>query len=218
MVANSFIDLQIEELEQQAQGGKHEDADYMLQVAKEFKAWIEKKDKPVVPDTSQLSPELKAYFDKQNSELEAERAKLGLQKKEQTVAEKKAARDAYDQGVQRSIGSSVGKRLKDYIAEKEKSGAFIPSYVTAQKDPKTGISSFALNILNAFNEKCESVSLIKDHLEKLKRMPASESAAKQRHDYAVRLIDDFLPDIIDAEVAKVQTNDNADRQRRGECS
>lgn len=216
-VVDQWLDQDIAALDARIKAGQGTDDDEIaLQNAQYLKERKKASGKPEGPDLSKLPPELRKYMEDRDKEINTEREKLGLQKKEQTATEKKATRDASNGRVGLAIGKSVGKKLTGYLKEKSENGIFIPSYVTSQKDPTTGISVFAKNVLDQFNAKCDSVAYVKDHIAQLRSLPPTPEAEKQRTDYGNQLVDEFLFDIIDSEVRKVQTGHVDDQKRRRE--
>lgn len=221
-VVDNWLDSDIAELAAKVKAGTatddDEDALQNAEFLRERKKASGKKasGKPAGPDLSKLPPELKKWHEDKQAEIDAELEKLGLQKKEQSGAEKTAAKVAADRRVGKAIGGAVGKKLKGYIDEKEANGIFIPSYIKGQKDPATGIPMFAKNIIDEFNAKCDSIAYVRDHIGQLRALPLSPDAEKQRVDYGNKLVDEFLFDIIDSEVRKVQTNHIDDQKRRRE--
>lgn len=215
-IGKSFLEHHAEVAEQliAASGGTNEEAQLAAQAAKFLGEWIDKRGKPEDIDTSGLTPELKAWHDKQKAAIDAEREKLGLQSKEQTAAQKQQAVDNFHNTVSRKTGGMVGKRIDTYLAEKEANGIFIPSYALDAREPGMKISSFAKTVLDQFNDKCGSISHVKQQIAALRRLPPSAENEQRRLDYNAKLVDQFLPPIIDSEVRKIQNKEISDRQRR----
>lgn len=215
-IGKSFLEhhAEVAEAAVRASGGTNEEAQLAAQAITFLNEWIGKQGKPADLDTSGLTPELKAWHEQQKAALDAEREKLGLQSKEQTATQKQQVIDSFHTTVSRKTGGIVGKRIDAYIAEKEANGIFIPSYALEAREPGMKISSFAANLIEGFNKKCASVSKVKAHLAELKRLPPSEATEERRLDYNKKLVDEFLPPLIDAEVRKIQNREISDRQRR----
>jgi hypothetical protein len=112
------------------------------------------------------------------------------------------------------------------IADKEKVGAFIPSYVLDAKDPATGISVFAKGLLDKFEEATYGrrdratgkiiggVAYIRDQAAMLRNRLPSPEAEAARVDFANRLIDEHLPAIFDKQFREIQRTEIADREKR----
>lgn len=191
-----------------------EEANLTMQAIAHVNDWLSRQGKESEPDTSGLSPEAKAYFDRQKAEINAEKEKLGLQSKEQNAAQKKQEIANYHTGIDKQVGGLVGKRMDQLLADKEANGIFIPSYVLQAREPGEKVSTFAKTIIDGFNKKCDSVAKIKDHLAMLNRLPPSDANKQRIIDYRLRLVDQFVPGLFDAEVRKVRAKEISDRQRR----
>jgi len=232
-IVDSYHGVEISDLEAQLAAGQfrteeaREEADMALQAFKFIQDWKkgaasgEKK-----PDLSGLSPEAKAYYAAKDAEIAAREEALGGKAKAQTAEQKKAERATYETAVATKVGGSVGKRLKAMIDEREKVGAFIPSYVLDAKDPATGISVFAKGLLDKFEEATYGrrdratgkiiggVAYIRDQAAMLRNRPPSPEAEAARVDFANRLIDEHLPAIFDKQFREIQRTEIADREKR----
>lgn len=149
------------------------------------------------PDTSQMTPEAKAYFDRKEAELNAEKERLGIKDKTLTAKQKAETRDKYDAKYRETFGGSAGKFISKYLEQQEKAGVAVPRYMLTMKDPKTGISVFALTAFNKLNEKLESVSTVKAHSATLQMNSLNDQALAARVSYGQERIDEYLPGIID---------------------
>jgi hypothetical protein len=213
-VVNSNLDSTIAAVEALVKVSDDDNDNVYLSALKFVKDEGEKRSKgPQPPDPESLTPAQRAWQEQKEAELRARGEKLQGDEKKQTVAEKKAERLAYTKQVNRKIGGAIGKRLDAFMAEKAAENVFLPSYVTDVKNDQ-GQSSFAIQIANEFNAKVHGVALIRDHLEMLERLPPSPDNEKQRVDYTLQLIDDFMPDIMDKHLRQIQRSDIADRTKR----
>lgn len=149
------------------------------------------------PDTSQMTPEAKAYFDRKEAELNAEKERLGIKDKTLNAKQKAETRDKYDAKYRETFGGSAGKFISNYLQQQEKAGVAVPRYMLTMKDPKTGISVFALTAFNKLNEKLESVSTVKAHSATLQMNSLNDQALAARVSYGQERIDEYLPGIID---------------------
>jgi hypothetical protein len=230
-IVDSFHDTEIEGLEAQLQAGQfrtedeREQADMALQALKFIKDWKKGQGVEKKPDLSSLSPEARAYYEQKDRELAEREAALGDKTKTQTAEQRKQERANYETAVQGKVGHSVGSRIQAMLTEKEKVGAFIPSYVLEAKDPGTGISVFTKTVLDQFEEATYGrvdratgkviggVAYIRDQAKMLARRPPSPEAEAARVDFYNKLIDEHFPTIFDKEFRKVQSKEIADRQR-----
>jgi len=235
-VVDTYHDVEIGDLEKQLQSGsfrseeERERADMALQALKFIKDWRKGEETSSKPDLSGLSPEAKAYYEAKEKELVDREAALGTKSKAQTAEQRQRERANYETAVAGKVGASVGGRLKAMMDEKAKVGAFIPTYVLEAKDPTTGISIFAKNLLDQFEEATYGrtdratgkiiggVAYIRDQMRMLRNRPPSARAEKARVDAINSLIDEHLPAIFDKEFRKAQTQEKADRERNNRQS
>ncbi|MGA8727383.1 MAG: hypothetical protein WB608_01425 [Terracidiphilus sp.] len=231
-IVDTYHNVEIEDLtaalaaNQFTSEADRENADMALQALKFVQDWKSGKIGTEKPDLSSLSPEAKAYYEKKEREIEAREAALGGKEKNQSKTEKAAERATYETSVSRKVGGAVGKRLGDMLSEREKTGVFVPSYVLTAKDPQSGISVFAKNLLEKFEEATYGrvdqatgkviggVAFIRNQAKMLARRPPSPEAEQARVDFALRLIDEHLPAIFDKELRTVQRQDIEDRKKR----
>ena len=231
-VVDTYHDIEIGDLEAQLQAGTfaseddRERADIALQALKFVKDWKAGKIGTAKPDLSGLTPEARAYYEQKEAELDAREKALGTKGKEQNAEQRKAERANYETSVQRKVGSSVGKRLQNMLAEKEKTGVFIPSYILDAKDPATGISVFAKTMIDQFEESTYGrrdqatgkiiggVAFIRNQAKMLAQRPPSPEAEQARVDFANQLIDEHFPAIFDKNLRQIQQKEIADRQKR----
>lgn len=178
------------------------DHDEQLLAAYEFIAAAESGDVSVLdkPDTSQMSPEMKAYFEKKEAELAAEWEKMGIKDKELTKQTKTEVRDRYNTQYRQEFGGSAGKFMATYLQQKEAEGVVIPQYLLTMKDPKTGISVFAQQAFQRLEDKLNKgvPPDVKANLGRLQMNAINDLGLKARVEYAQELNSEYLPEIIDA--------------------
>lgn len=232
-VVDSYLDLELGDLEEQIQRGQfanegqREYADQVLQAIQFLKEFRKGENKPAAFDASALPEPARQELARREADLAEREAKLNGNEKTQTAEQRKAERDAYETNVSKKIGGAVGQRLKTMLEDKAKDGIFVPSYVTSARDPETGISLFAKNLLDKFQEATYGrvdkktgkviggVAHIRNQAEQMKRLPVSAQNEQARVDFHMRVIDDFFPGIFDKELRSLQQQDIADRQKRG---
>lgn len=231
-IVDAYHDVEIGDLETQLQSGQFaseealERADMALQALKFIKDWRKDGDAEQKPDLSGLSPEARAYYEQKERELTEREEALGEKGKTQTAEQRKAERTNYETAVAGKVGKSVGSRIQSMMDEKEKVGAFIPSYVLEAKDPGTGISVFAKTLLDKFEEATYGrrdratgkviggVAYIREQAAMLRNRPPSPEAEAARVDFYNKLIDDHFPEIFEKEFRSIQNKEIQDRERR----
>jgi hypothetical protein len=230
-IVDTYHDVEIGDLESQLQKGQfrtedeREQADMALQALKFIKEWRKGEPTENKPDLSGLSPEAKAYYEAKEREISQREEALGMKGKAQTAEQRKQERNNYEVSVATKVGGSVGKRLKGLIDEKDKIGAFIPSYVLEAIDPSSGIPVFSKTICDKFEEATYGrrdkatgkiiggVAFIREQAAMLRNRPPSPEAEQARIDFAQRLIDEHLPQIFEKEFRSIQNKERADRER-----
>lgn len=150
------------------------------------------------PDTSQMTPEAKSYFERKEAELAAERERLGIKDKDLTKKGIAETRARFDTQYREKFGGGAGKFMATYLEGKEKSGVAIPQYLLTMKDPKSGISVFAQQAFQRLNEKLDKLPSVKAHSATLQMNSINDQALNARLEYGQTLIDDYLPGIIDS--------------------
>ena len=232
-IVDTYHDVEIADLRAQVEANQfksdeeREGADMALQALEYIKNW--KKGQATgefkKPDLSGASEEVKAYYEQKEREIAEREAALSGKEKTQTAAERTAERQTFETEIVRSVGGSVGKRVANLVAEKEATGAFIPSYILNAKDPETGIPIFAKNMLDQFEEATYGrvdratgkiiggVALIRNQATMLARRPPSPEAKQARLDFMSRLVDEHLPGIFDKNFRELQNQDIEDRKR-----
>lgn len=231
-VVDTYHSIEMQDLEaaiaanQFASDDERNAAELALAAFKHVADWKAGKIGQQKPDLSNLDPATRAYYEAKEREIAEREAKLQGNEKTQTREQRQAERQTYETQVATKVGGSVGSKLKNLVADDEKAGVFLPSYVTQAKDPKTGISLFAKSLLDQFEEATYGrvdeatgkviggVSYIRDQAKMLARRPPSADAEKARVDFANGLIDQFLPEIYAKEKRKIQNKDREDREKR----
>lgn len=169
------------------------------------------------PDLSKIAdPELRAYYEQKDKELEERQKALGQDKADANKSARKQARQQYETEFRSKFGGGVGKRIGELVKAKLDAGTFIPSYVLEDRDPKTNAPMFAVRVLNEFEKKIKGISSIEAKQKRLELAPPSPQAMQQRLQYQQELVEQFLPGILDAEVRKVQSKEKADRAARAD--
>lgn len=231
-IVDTYHDVEIADLtdaiaaNQFATPEERDTSEQVLAALKYIKDWKAGKFGMEKPDLSNLSPEAKAYYDRKEAELQAREEALGGKEKKQTAVERTAERSTFEINVAKKVGASVGARIKNLVAEDEKAGVFIPSYVTEARDPKTGISVFAKTLLDKFEEatygRIDSatgkviggVAYIRNQAAMLAKRPPSAEAEAARVDFLNKLVDEHLPAIYAKEKRAIQTREKTDREKR----
>lgn len=231
-VVDTYHAIEMEDLEAQVQANQfasddaREQASMALEAFKFIKAWKAGEKGIPKPDLSNLSPEAKAYYEQKEREIEQREAALGGKEKKQTAEQRQAERATYETNVAKKVGASVGARLKAMIADDEKAGVFLPSYITQAKDPETGISMFAKTLVDEFEEATYGrtdratgkviggVAYIRDQARMLRNRLPSADAELARVNFVNGLVEDFLPAIYNKNKRELQNKDRADRERR----
>lgn len=149
------------------------------------------------PDTSKMDPATKAYFEKKESELAKQREELGLKEKNLSAKQKTEVRERNNLKYKETFGASSGKFMSNYLAQKEKEGVVIPHYMLTMKNPKTGISVFAMTAFDRLNEKLDKLSDVKSSSATLQMNALNDDGLAARVKYGQELIDEHLPGIID---------------------
>ena len=171
------------------------------------------------PDLSKIAdPEVRAYYERKEAELEEQRKALGQQKTDGAKTARQAERTKYETEFRGKFGGNVGKRINDLIKQKLDAGTFIPAYVLEDKDPKSGVPTLALKLLNDLEKKINGIPSVRAHMAKLQMMKPSAQAMQARVDYHNKLVEDFLPGLVDAQVKAVQGKERADRAARAEAA
>lgn len=166
------------------------------------------------PDTSQMTPEARAYFEKREKELNEEKERLGIKDKNFTEKQRAETRAKYDTQYKEQFGGSAGKFMSTYLEQKEKDGVAIPRYLLTMKDPKSGISVFAQNAFAKLNEKINSLPNIRAHSATLQMNALNDQALAARVEFAQAQIDEYLPGIIDSMLAEAGVAMAADAQKK----
>lgn len=176
------------------------DNDEQLLAAYEFIAAAEAADPDELdkPDTSGMTPEAKAYFDKKDAELKAEKERLGLKDKDMNAKQKSAARESFDLKYRETFGANTGRFLGNYLKQKAEAGIAIPQYLLTMTDPKTGVSVFAQQAFQRLNQKLSKTPDVRAHSATLQMNAINDQGLAARLEYSQARIDEYLPGIIDS--------------------
>lgn len=166
------------------------------------------------PDTSGMTPEAKAYFERKEAELNAEREKLGLKDKALTEKQRTETRTKFDTQYRQEFGGSSGKFMANYLKQKETDGVAIPRYMLTMRDPKTGVSVFAQQAFQRLNEKLDKLPQVKAHSAGLQINAVNEQGLAARVAYGQSLIDEHLSGIIDSLLEEAGVSLAADVSRK----
>lgn len=166
------------------------------------------------PDLAGLSPEARAYIERREQELDAEREKLGLKDKALTQKSRTEMRQKYESAYQEKFGGTAGKYIATYLEQKEKDGVNIPHYLLTMTDPKTNIPVFALTAFNKLNEKLASLPQVKMHAANLQMQAITDAGLDARLKYSQEMIDTYLPGIIDGMLREANVSLMADGQKK----
>lgn len=179
------------------------------------------------PDLSKIAdPNVRAYYEKKEKELEEERKRLGQEKTDGAKSARKAARATYENEFRGKFGGAVGGRIGSMLKDKLDAGTFIPSYVLEDRDPKTNAPLFAVRLLDRFEEmtggkldpatgrRTGGIASVKEKRAKLQLLPVNQQSMAQRLQYENELIEQYMPGILDGEVRKVQSKEKSDREAR----
>lgn len=170
------------------------------------------------PDLANLTDEQRAYFDQLEKENGVKRDELDKQGRDAKQTARVEARKTHETKFKSTFGGNIGKRLTTILDEKMKAGAYIPSYVLETLDPTTKISVFAKTVFDKFNTKINGIAEVRSKLAELQMQPPSEQALNSRVEFTNKLIDEFLPPVIDAELRLVRGKERSDNQRRGQSA
>jgi hypothetical protein len=166
------------------------------------------------PDLSSLPEDQRKYIENREAEIRKREEELGIRKQQQSKSERAQVRQQYEQKFLSSFGKEVGTRLGTYLKEKMESGVYVPSYVLETIDKQTGVSVFAKNVFDKFQQKLDSIAQVKQKAAELQMRQPSDLALQDRLNYTRSLIDAFLPGIIDSELRLVQGKERKDREAR----
>lgn len=165
------------------------------------------------PDTSGMTQEAKAYFERKEAELAAERERLGLKDKDLTKKGITETRTRYDTKYREEFGGGAGEFMANYLKGKEDAGVSIPRYLLQMKDPKSGISVFAQQAFQMLNQKLDKLPNVKAHSATLQMNAVNDQALAARLEYGQSLIDEHLPGIIDDLLKEAGVSMAADAKR-----
>lgn len=154
------------------------------------------------PDLSGLSPEaLKAFEDREKA-IRDQEEKLGIKQKASKKEDRIAERRTYENSFNSKYGASLGERLGKKISERLTAGADIPQYVLESRDPKTGVSVFALNVFEQVKAKIKADPDAMFKAGQLQIAKPSDDALNQRLAFHMGEVDKYLDEVLDAEIRK----------------
>lgn len=213
-VTDNALETYLDRATEAYAASKSDDAEVLVNALKYVKDYIAKDGKIEAPAKENLTPEQRAWQERMESDLAEREKRLGIDSSKTKLEGKAGARESYELQVKSEINGVVGKNLDNFFKEKKDAGIFIPSYVLNMKDPASGKSALAVAVLHDFHKKVEGVSYYKSQFEGLQRLAPSDSARQQRVDLAAEAVNDFLPDIINDHLDRMQKSHMEDVQAR----
>jgi len=163
------------------------------------------------PNLDGLTPEQKAWQEREQKKITDEKERLGIKDKQMSKQQVAAAREANRTEYRKQFGGSVGKYLGNYLKQKEEAGVAIPRLLVTMTD-KSGLSLFAKTALDRLNDKLESMPTVRSNSATFEMNAINEEGLKARLKYGDDLKDEYLPTIIDdlLREAGVTLKDEAD--------
>lgn len=140
--------------------------------------------------------------------LEEERKSLDAQKGKTTTAERKAARAAVRKEVQTHYESGLNSRIENHVKAMKDRGEYLPEFVLTDKwiNPATGkvtgLSAFGVKIYQQLTDKINGNPIHRATLANLE--VHGESGKEARKAEITRLQDLYVPELIQAEVERIQ--------------
>lgn len=165
----------------------------------------QKDDSPALPALPPNATPEQIEFQKR---LEAQQKDLDAKAGKQTTESRKTARVALDREVQDFYEAGVTKSIDSHITDMKARGEYLPDFVLNDKyiNPATGkatnVSAFGAKIYLALNNKINSNPLHAAKLGNLQALGAGGKEARQAE--ITRLQNFYLPDLIKAEVTRIQ--------------
>lgn len=157
---------------------------------------------PALP--ANATEEQKAF----QKQLEEKQRKLDEQQGKTTASGRKAAREATNKDVQRSLEVGLNDYIETRVNEMKERGEYLPEFVLQDKwiNPRTGattnVSAFGAKLYLALDAKVKSNPI---HMAKLASLEALGAAGKDARIAEVkRLRELYLPKLFDAEVKRIQ--------------
>lgn len=175
------------------------DNDEQLLAAYEFIAAAESADPGDLdkPNLEGLTPEQRAWQEREEKRLKDDREALGLKDKDLNKKQVAQVRETNRTKYTQELGSSAGRFMGNYLKQKEADGIAIPRYLMTMKDPATGVSVFAKLAFDKLNEKLGGLADVKSHSATLEMNAINDAGLQARVKYGQGLVDDHLPGIVD---------------------
>lgn len=149
------------------------------------------------PNTDNFTPEQKAYFDREQAKIDAEKERLGIKDKELTTKQKSETRTKNDTKFKETFGASTGKYLANYLKQKAEAGVAIPTYLMTMKD-RDGVPVIAKTAFDRLNAKIKNdTPQRRAHSATLEMNAINEQGLAARVTWGQERVDEFLPDIVD---------------------
>lgn len=161
------------------------------------------------PDLESLSPEARAYLEREQKKIADERERLGIKDKTLTKQQTAAVREQNKVEYRKQFGGSVGRYLGNYLKQKEADGVVVPHYLVQMQD-KDGVSVFAKVALDKLNAKLDGLSSVRANSATYEMNAINEDGLKARVAYGQGLVDEHLPGIIDGLLKEAGVSTKAD--------
>ena len=194
------------EAAKQADRAKLEEAEYDLAafdyVAKKLAADPDELQLPELP--ADATPAQRALQERLAKEVEQANAQRKAGTKSQRIAERKVFEGTMNQ----EYGRGVGNYLRNEIDARKARGEYIPDILLNRKwiNPvtreQTEVADFAMQVMNQFTMKVESIPSVKDELLRLQAMGQAGKAARLARWEQLRT--QYLPDIVNDYLNSVQ--------------
>lgn len=229
MLANhmvgSYFDGEISDLQERIQSGKFpnerakDNAEALLQAYQFIKAAKDADPSEFErPDTSEMTPEQKAYFDKQQAEIDAEKERLGLKEKTQNVeATKRARADGNNRAARLASGNFYGQ-IDRVVDELRSQNVRMPEFAIDMVNPATtvqagdkGVSFFKQAIYGKFLKEYKANGKLQNELALLEMQPVTEQSIQQRVEHFMQFASERLPVLVRREVAELQKSERVKR-------
>lgn len=178
------------------------------------------------PGLPELDPDATPAQRAYQERLRKEREELdGVKKTQGREAQAKTTRE-FEGKMRLTWQAGVGESIDNFLKEARERGEVIPDYILTRKwiDPvtkqQTTVPSLAVEILNEYDARVNSIPGVKDKLQQLQRLgPAGE---QQRAAYNAELREKYLGPIMKRHVKEIQdgirASQTAEQQRREELN
>ncbi len=175
------------------------DNDEQLLAAYEFIAAAESADPGDLdkPNLDGLTPEQRAWQEREEKRLAEERERLGLKDKDLTKKSVQQIRETNRTKFAQEFGASAGRFMGNYLKQQEAAGVAIPRYLMTMKDKATGMSVFAKQAYDNLNEKLHGMPEVRSHAATLEMNAINETGLAARVKFGQEMVDTYLPGIID---------------------